>query len=172
MQHRSLDLQFLAEPTDVNFGGKVHGGMLMKWMDQAGYACAVGWTGRYCVTVSVGAIRFRNPVLVGQLVHLHAQVVHTGHSSVHVFVSVEAMDAKTQQARETNHCIMTFVAMNDAGEMTNVPAWEPQSSDDYLLEHYAIQMKAFSGEAEQLLTHRQQPFPIDIFDGVQVHTVL
>jgi len=64
MQRSSLDLQFLAEPTDVNFGGKVHGGMLMKWMDQAGYACAVGWTGHYCVTVSVGAIRFRNPVLV------------------------------------------------------------------------------------------------------------
>ncbi len=165
MQRSSLDLQFLAEPTDVNFGGKVHGGMLMKWMDQAGYACAVGWTGHYCVTVSVGAIRFRNPVLVGQLVHLHAQVVHTGRSSVHVFVSVEAMDAKTQQACETNHCIMTFVAVDDAGELTTVPLWEPQTADDYLLEHYAVQMKAFSGEAERLLTHRQQPFAIGIFDG-------
>ena len=67
MPNRCVDFQFLAEPTHVNFGGKVHGGMMMKWMDQAGYACAVGWTGAYCVTVSVGAIRFQKPILVGQL---------------------------------------------------------------------------------------------------------
>jgi acyl-CoA hydrolase len=48
---RSITLRFLAEPTDVNFGGKVHGGAVMKWIDQAGYACAVGWSGYYCVTV-------------------------------------------------------------------------------------------------------------------------
>lgn len=169
MPHRHIDFQFLAAPSDVNFGGKVHGGMLMKWMDQAGYACAVGWTGSYCVTISVGAIRFRNPVYVGQLVHLHAQVVHTGKTSVQVFISVEAADPKTMQAVETNHCIMTFAAMSDAGELIAVPTWEPQSADDYLLEHYAVQMKGFSSEAERLLTHRQQPFAIDIFDGQATH---
>ena len=51
-------LRFLAEPTDMNFGGKVHGGAVMKWIDQAGYACAVGWSGHYCVTLYVGGIRF------------------------------------------------------------------------------------------------------------------
>ncbi len=44
-QQREVTFRFLAEPTDVNFGGKVHGGMVMKWIDQAGYACAVGWSG-------------------------------------------------------------------------------------------------------------------------------
>jgi acyl-CoA hydrolase len=160
-----VDFQFLAEPADVNFGGKVHGGMLMKWMDQAGYACAVGWSGQYCVTVSVGAIRFRNPVLVGQLVHLNAQVVHTGSTSIHVFVSVEAVDPKTRLPHETNHCIITFVAMSDEGSLVSVPHWEPQSADDYLLEEYAIRMKKFAGEAEQLLANRQQPFVLDVFDA-------
>ena len=47
---REITLRFLAEPTDVNFGGKVHGGAVMKWIDQAGYACAVGWSAHYCVT--------------------------------------------------------------------------------------------------------------------------
>lgn len=47
MSARELTLQFLAEPADVNFGGKVHGGMVMKWIDQAGYACAAGWCGGY-----------------------------------------------------------------------------------------------------------------------------
>ena len=55
---REITLRFLAEPGDVNFGGKVHGGAVMKWIDQAGYACAVSWSGYYCVTVSVGGIRF------------------------------------------------------------------------------------------------------------------
>ena len=47
-------MRFLAEPTDVNYGGKVHGGVVMKWIDQAGYAAAVGWSGTYSVTVAVG----------------------------------------------------------------------------------------------------------------------
>ena len=55
---REITLRFLAEPTDINFGGKVHGGMVMKWIDQAAYACATGWSGHYCVTVYVGGIRF------------------------------------------------------------------------------------------------------------------
>jgi acyl-CoA hydrolase len=171
MPNRSVDFQFLAEPTDVNFGGKVHGGMMMKWMDQAGYACAVGWSGQYCMTVSVGAIRFRNPVLVGQLVHLHAKVVHTGNSSIHVFITVEALDPKTQTPRETNHCIITFVAVDDAGERIKVPTWSPDTADDYLLEEYAIRMKFFSTEAEELLANRQTPFAVGVFDHPDTYTV-
>jgi len=48
---RAVEFRFLAEPTHVNFGGKVHGGMVMKWIDQVAYACAAGWSGLYCVTV-------------------------------------------------------------------------------------------------------------------------
>jgi acyl-CoA hydrolase len=55
----------------------VHGGIVMKWMDQAGYACTAQWSSRYCVTVSIGGIRFIRPILVGQMVTLKAQVVHT-----------------------------------------------------------------------------------------------
>ena len=47
----SITLRFLAEPSTVNFGGKVHGGTVMKWIDEAGYACATSWSKRYCVTV-------------------------------------------------------------------------------------------------------------------------
>ena len=46
-QQHEVTFRFLAQPTDVNFGGKVHGGMAMKWIDQAGYACVVGWSGMY-----------------------------------------------------------------------------------------------------------------------------
>ena len=64
----SITLRFLAEPNTVNFGGKVHGGTVMKWIDEAGYACATRWAKRYCVTVSVGSIRFQKPILIGDLV--------------------------------------------------------------------------------------------------------
>ena len=67
-QDRDVKLSFLAQPTDVNFSGKVHGGFVMKWIDQAGYACAVGWSGMNCVTVAVGGIRFVHPICIGDMV--------------------------------------------------------------------------------------------------------
>ena len=90
----SVEFRFLAEPTDVNFGGKVHGGMVMKWIDQASYACAAQWSKHYCVTVSANAIRFIRPILVGQLISITARIVHTGKSSMHIYVVVKAGDPK------------------------------------------------------------------------------
>ncbi len=79
-----LTLRFLAEPTEVNFGGKVHGGAVMKWIDHAGYACATAWSGLYCVTAYVGGIRFLASIRVGELIEAKAQVLHTGTTSMHV----------------------------------------------------------------------------------------
>ncbi|MCX9610683.1 hotdog domain-containing protein, partial [Vibrio cholerae] len=58
---REITLRFLAEPGDVNFGGKVHGGAVMKWIDLAAYACAAAWSGKYCITAYAGGIRFVAP---------------------------------------------------------------------------------------------------------------
>jgi len=80
-----ITLRFLAEPSDVNFGGKGHGGAVMKWIDQAGYACAVGWSGHYCVTLYVGGIRFYKPILIGNMVEVRARVIYTGKTSIHNF---------------------------------------------------------------------------------------
>ena len=95
MSQDTVTFRFLAEPTDVNFGGKVHGGVVMKWIDQAGYACAAGWSGHYCVTVSVAGVKFRRPVLVGQLVEVNVLLVHTGKTSMQIFIQVRC-DPKTQ----------------------------------------------------------------------------
>ena len=143
-QRRSIDFRFLAEPTDVNFGGKVHGGIVMKWMDQAGYACAAQWSSRYCVTVSIGGIRFIRPILVGQMVTLKAQIVHTGNTSMHIFISVEAGDPRLQNMVETGHCVMSFVASDEAGYPVEVPSWQPVSEQDKLLEQYAIKAKDYA----------------------------
>src|SRR6476619_4248538 len=110
---REMTFRFLAEPADVNFGGKVHGGAVMKWIDQAGYACAVGWSGSYCVTVYVGGIRFYKPVLVGSMVDVHACLIDTGRTSMHGVVDVRACDLKDTGFTRTTHCVIVFVAVND-----------------------------------------------------------
>ncbi len=148
---RSVELRFLAEPTDVNFGGKVHGGIVMKWIDQAAYACAAGYSGKYCVTVSVGAIRFVRPVLVGNMVSVEAKVVHTGRSSMHIYVSVKATDPKVNEPIETNHCIITFIAVDADGDKVLVESFEPKTKLDKKLQEYAINMMNLSIDAENKL---------------------
>ena len=65
-------------PSYANFGGKIHGGILLSLMDKAAYACASKHAGRYCVTVSVDTVNFMQPVEVGDLVSLHASVNSVG----------------------------------------------------------------------------------------------
>lgn len=148
---RDLTFRFLAEPTDVNFGGKVHGGAVMKWIDQAGYACASGWAGGYCVTVYVGGIQFERPIQVGQVVEVHAQVVHTGSTSIHVAVDVAARDTTHEVVQRTTHCLMVFVAVDDARQPVPVPAYHPATDEERELSDYAQRMMAMrqSIEAER-----------------------
>ena len=80
----SITLRFLAEPSTINFGGKVHGGTVMKWIDEAGYACATRWAKNYCVTVSVGNIRFERPIRIGDLVEVEARLAYTGKTSMNI----------------------------------------------------------------------------------------
>jgi uncharacterized protein (TIGR00369 family) len=135
---REITLRFLAEPSDVNFGGKVHGGAVMKWIDQAGYACAVGWSGHYCVTAFVGGIRFLRPVLIGHVVEVNARVIHTGRTSMHVALSVRAGDLREGGLSETTHCTMVFVAVSSTGAPVPVHSWVPESAEDVALENYAL----------------------------------
>jgi acyl-CoA hydrolase len=136
----TITLRFLAEPTDVNFGGKVHGGAVMKWIDQAGYTCAVGWSGHYCVTAYVGGIRFYKPILIGNLVEVQARLVYTGHTSMHVAVDVSAADPKTRQLVKTTHCIIIFVAVDKDGQPVEVPHWEPYTEEEIALQKYALRL--------------------------------
>jgi acyl-CoA hydrolase len=144
-----MTLRFLAEPADVNFGGKVHGGAVMKWIDQAGYTCAVGWSGHYCVTAYVGGIRFYKPILIGNLVEVSANVIHTGHSSMHIAVDVRAGDPKTSVFVKTTHCIIIFVAVDADGHPLNVPSWTPQTEDDLALERYALKLMELRKDIEE-----------------------
>lgn len=145
---RELTLRFLAEPTDVNFGGKVHGGAVMKWIDQAGYACATAWSKAYCVTVYVGGIRFYQPVRIGDLVEVRARVIYTGSTSMHIAVDVSAGDPKLDKRHATTHCIIVFVAMDEHGKPTPVPLWQPTEGGDIVLQEYAQKLMKLRSEID------------------------
>lgn len=129
----SITLRFLAEPSTVNFGGKVHGGTVMKWIDEAGYACATRWAKRYCVTVSVGSIRFQRPILIGDLVEVEARLAYTGRTSMNISIEVRSGDMKTGQMAVITECLAVFVAVDADGQTIPVPAWLAATPGDIAL---------------------------------------
>lgn len=161
-QQREVTFRFLAQPTDVNFGGKVHGGMVMKWIDQAGYACAVGWSGAYCVTASVSGIQFVKPILIGDLVSVCARLIHTGRSSMHMAVDVLASDLRSGERRLATSCVMVFVALDRPdGQPTPVPTWTPVDDEDLRLQTYAKRLMALSKSMdEQVVSLRPELQPL------------
>lgn len=142
-------LRFLAEPTDVNFGGKVHGGAVMKWIDQAGYACAVNWCKQYAVTIYVGGIRFFKPVFIGNLVEIRARLVHTGSSSMHIAVDVFSKNLQDAEYVKNTHCMIIFVAVGNDGKPVEVPAFVPSTKEEQRLQDYAVRLMNLRKDIEQ-----------------------
>lgn len=153
MTHPKTRFRFLAEPTDVNFGGNVHGGIVMKWIDQAAYACAAQWSKCYCVTVSANGIRFIKPIKVGQLVEINACLVHTGASSMHIYVVVKAGDATDDNMSVSNRCFITFMAVDKDGTPKNVPSYVPEDEIHMQLELVAMHAKDFAKELDNDFTN-------------------
>jgi len=125
----SITLRFLAEPSTVNFGGKVHGGTVMTWIDQAGYACATGWSKRYCVTVFIGSIRFHHPIMIGDLVEVEARLAYTGNSSINIAVEVRSGDLKGGEMQKTAECLIVFVSVDSHGRPLPVTPYEPSTPE-------------------------------------------
>lgn len=151
MARASLTFRFLAEPQHVNFGGKVHGGSVMKWMDEAAYACAAGFTGRYCVTVSVSGIRFVAPIHIGEMVEIGARVLLTGRTSLTIGLEVRATDVRTEVRRLATRCLMTFVAVDEQGEPVTVPDLPMLTDADRRWAEYAQAVRRANIELDKVL---------------------
>ncbi len=108
----------------------------MKWIDQAAYACAAQWSKCYCVTVSANGIRFIKPIKVGQLVEITASLVHTGASSMHIYVVVKSGDATENTTSVANRCFITFMEVDCEGNPVNVPAYVPEDERHMQLDLY------------------------------------
>lgn len=108
-------------PSYANFGGKIHGGMLLSLMDKVAYACATKHAGNYCVTVSVDTVDFLQPVEVGDLVSLMARVNYVGNTSLVIGIKVITENVKKRTVKHTNTSYFTMVAKDEDGKTSKVP---------------------------------------------------
>lgn len=108
-------------PSYSNFGGKIHGGILLSLMDKVAYVCAAKHAGNYCVTASIDTVNFLAPVEVGELVSLMASINYVGNTSVVVGIRVISENVKTNQVKHTNTCYFTMVAKDDQNKPVEVP---------------------------------------------------
>lgn len=143
-------LRFLAAPTDVNWGGKVHGGIVMRWIDEAAHVVASRWTGSTRnVAVYSGGIRFYRPLFIGDLVEVEARLLHTGTSSMHISVHVRSGDPKHGKLHLTTHCLTVFVSLDDGGSASQVRTWAPVSDEDRALATHALDLVALRSAVDR-----------------------
>jgi acyl-CoA hydrolase len=108
-------------PSYSNFGGKIHGGVILSLMDKVAYVCAAKHANTYCVTAAIEGVDFLAPVEVGDLVSLLASVNYTGNSSLVVGIRVISENIKTRQVKHTNTSYFTMVAFGDDNKTVKVP---------------------------------------------------
>ncbi len=120
----------LMVPAYSNFGGKIHGGVLLSLMDKVAYVCAAKHAGNYCVTASIDAVDFLQPVEVGDLVSLMASVNYVGNTSLVVGIRVISENIKTNVINHTNTSYFTMVAKDEQNNLVQIPGLILENRED------------------------------------------
>jgi len=124
----SVVLASLMMPADANFMGNIHGGVIMKLIDEAAGTCAYQFCRTSAVTASIDRIDFHYPVRIGNLVTLKANLNYAGTSSMEVGVRVEAEDLATGVITHCASAYVVFVALGDNGRPIPVPRLTPRTA--------------------------------------------
>lgn len=123
-------LSHLMKLTDANPVGNVHGGSIMRMVDEAGGVTAARHVGRNVVTVAIDSMTFYSPIYVGNLVTLKASLNYVGTTSMEVGVRVEAEDVLTGQVMHTNSAYLVYVALDENGQPVEVPPLVPENPEE------------------------------------------
>lgn len=157
-QHKTLRMTVLATPDMANFSGHVHGGAILKLLDQVAYACASRYSNHYAVTVSVDQVFFREPVHVGELMTFLASVNYTGHTSMEVGIRVIAENIIEKSERHVMTSYVTMVAVDDQGRPARVPNLKIRDEVEQRRHDAAALRREFRKEIERRsLKIRQNP---------------
>ena len=154
MRKNEIQFQFISEPSDVNFGGNVHGGIVMKWIDQTAFTCARTWAETYCVTVYVGGIRFIKPIRIGEIIKINAYVIYTGNTSVHIAVDVYSKNFDQNKFEKATHCVIVFVSVDENGKPQPIKPWKPSTEREKKLAQYAKKLTTL----REKISEEMQPF--------------
>lgn len=146
---RRLAMTVLMTPDMANFSGRVHGGSILKLLDQVAYACAARYSGSYVVTMSVDQVVFHQPVHVGELVTFLASVNFTGTSSMEVGIRVTAEHIQGRSERHVMTCYFTMVAVDEHGKPHRAPAFVPATPIEQRRWKAAQLRREFRREIEQ-----------------------
>jgi uncharacterized protein (TIGR00369 family) len=138
-------------PSYANFGGKVHGGILLSLMDKIAYVCGTKHAENYCVTVAVEGVEFLSPVEVGDLVHLMASVNYVGNTTMIIGIRVESVNPRTKVTKHTNSCFFTMAAKDENGKLTKVPGLILESENEIRRFCEGKMIKDFSKEKREIL---------------------
>ncbi|MDA0590380.1 MAG: acyl-CoA thioesterase [Planctomycetota bacterium] len=148
LREKRLTMTVLMTPDKANLSGNVHGGEMLKMLDEVAYACGSRFCGHYVVTLCVDQVVFREPVRIGELVTLLAQVNYTGRTSMEVGVKVIAEDITGRTCRHTNSCYFTMVAVED-GRSVPVGDVELENDEDEARWEAAKARREFRREVER-----------------------
>ena len=129
-REKQLNMTVLMTPEMVNFSGKVHGGAILKLLDQVAYACASRYCGNYVVTLSVDQVVFRQAVQLGELVTFLANINYTGRTSMEIGIKVIAEDPRLRTCVHAMSSFFTMVAVDKDGKPTPVPTLQLLSDLD------------------------------------------
>ncbi|WP_083816687.1 acyl-CoA thioesterase [Thermaerobacter marianensis] len=129
-----VEMTELVLPNDANPLGNILGGKVMHLMDIAGALAAARHSRRVCVTASVDRIDFLHPIRVGEAILVEAQVTDAGRTSMEVRVNVYSENLRTGQRRHTATAFFTFVALDEHGRPTPVPAVIAETPDEQRLQ--------------------------------------
>ncbi len=114
-------LNYFMMPEHANPLGNVHGGIIMKMVDEAGGICAMRHAQHPAVTIAMDSMTFYSPVHVGDLVMLKASLNYVGNTSMEVGVKVVAENPITGECTHTNSAYLVYVALGEDGKPTRVP---------------------------------------------------
>lgn len=148
-------------PAYANFGGKIHGGILLSLMDKVAYASASKHAETYCVTVSVDKVEFLQPVEVGELVLMHASVNYVGKTSLVVGIRVEAQNVKTGIVKHTNSSFFTMVAKGDDDKPTEVPELILENEEEIKRFIEAMRMKEIKAKVREQMDDAKSKIEVD-----------
>ncbi len=154
-----LTMTVLMTPDMANFSGNVHGGTVLKFLDQVAYACASRYAGKYVVTLSVDQVMFRQPIHVGELVTFLASVNYTGSSSMEIGIKVVTENIRNQSVRHANSCFFTMVAVDADGRPSAVPPFTPSTADEVRRHHAAQTRRQLRQELEARYAALRRPAP-------------
>lgn len=130
---QSMTLRFLASEGIPATARRVPGGTVLRWVDEAGFACASAWAKGPCITEFVGGAHFERPIRPGNLVEVHARLASTTDTAMFLAVEVRSGGIHGEPLQEVLHCVAAYTAVDAQEQPRTIDHWNPETPGDVAL---------------------------------------